>query len=226
MPGYRVLGRLGRGGMGVVYKAIHLALNRPVALKMLGRNAYELDPETPARFRKEAEALASLRHPNIVPVYEVGEVNGLPFFTMELVDGGDLATRIRIHPPGPAEAARIATQLARRASRPRCGHLAPRFEAQQHLDECGWRSSERGLQLDQPAGGTSAVTSPEGLLVPKIADFGLAKRSARPAATTRTMTQAGDILGTPSYMAPEQAKGMAPGPSGHRPTSMPWRHSV
>src|SRR5439155_25599002 len=65
VPGYRIVGRLGRGGMGVVYKAIHLALNRPVALKMLGGSAHGLDDETRTRFRKEAEALASLRHPNI-----------------------------------------------------------------------------------------------------------------------------------------------------------------
>src|SRR5262245_41897553 len=113
VPGYRILGRLGRGGMGVVYKAVHLALHRTVALKMLGGSAHGLDDETRARFRKEAEALASLRHPNIVPVYEVGEVDGLPFFTMELVEGGDLATRIQNNRPGPLEAARIAAQLAR-----------------------------------------------------------------------------------------------------------------
>jgi eukaryotic-like serine/threonine-protein kinase len=215
VPGYRVLGRLGRGGMGVVYKAIHLALNRPVALKMLGGNAYESDPETRSRFRKEAEALASLRHPNIVPVYEVGEVDGLPFFTMELVEGGDLATRLRNHPTGPPEAARIAAQLAR-------GVQAAHDTGILHRDlkpsnilmsaESGARTTE--LTAAGTTGGRSAFPTPLPVLVPKIADFGLAKRFGAARGNDRTMTQAGDILGTPSYMAPEQAEGHGTGAIG------------
>jgi eukaryotic-like serine/threonine-protein kinase len=200
--GYRIVARLGRGGMGVVYKAIHLALNRPVALKMLGGSVHGLDDETRARFRKEAEALASLRHPNIVPVYEVGEADGLPFFTMELVEGGDLATRIRTNRPGPAEAARIAAQLAR-------GVQAAHEAGILHRD---LKPSNVLLAIPESTGSRfdeespSRPSGPE-YRVPKIADFGLAKRFGAGRGDDRTMTQAGDVIGTPSYMAPEQATG-------------------
>jgi WD40 repeat protein len=215
VPGYRVLGRLGRGGMGVVYKAIHLALNRPVALKMLGGNAYELDPETRARFRKEAEALASLRHPNIVPVYEVGEVDGLPFFTMELVDGGDLATRIRNHPPSPIEAARIAAQLASGVQAAHdAGILHRDLKPSNILMSAESSSRSTDLNAATLTAGRSAFPTPLPIVVPKIADFGLAKRFGAARGADRTMTQAGDILGTPSYMAPEQAEGHGAGDIG------------
>jgi serine/threonine-protein kinase len=90
IPGYDMQAVLGRGGMGVVYQARHLRLNRPVALKMLSAGAYA-GPLERARFQREAEAVAGLRHANIVQVYDVGEHEGCPFFTMELVEGGSLA---------------------------------------------------------------------------------------------------------------------------------------
>ena len=94
---------LGRGGMGVVYKARHLRLNRPVALKMLLAGAYA-GPAERERFLREAEAVAGLRHPNIVQVYDVGDLDGRPYFTMEFVEGGSLAQKLAGHaaagPPG------------------------------------------------------------------------------------------------------------------------------
>ena len=99
LPGYEVKEVLGRGGMGVVYRAWHLRLNRPVALKMLlsGQHA---SPEELERFLREAEAVAGLRHPNIVQVYDVGDVDGRPYFTMELVEGGNLARKLAEGPAG------------------------------------------------------------------------------------------------------------------------------
>jgi serine/threonine protein kinase/WD40 repeat protein len=209
IPGYRILGRLGRGGMGVVYKAIHLPLNRLVAIKMLGGTADDIDPDTRTRFRKEAEALASLRHPNIVPVYEVGEADGLPFFTMELVEGGDLAGRIRSHPPTPPEAARIAAQLARAVEAAHeAGILHRDLKPSNVLLQ---RTEDRGQRTDV---GLSVLCPLSSVLCPKIADFGLAKRFGAARGDDRTMTQAGDILGTPSYMAPEQAEGKGSGSVG------------
>src|SRR5262249_57941776 len=90
VPGYEIQGVLGRGGMGVVFKARHLKLNRTVALKMLLADGYAR-PEELARFRRDAEALAALRHPNIVQVHDAGEVGGRPYFTMECVEGGTLS---------------------------------------------------------------------------------------------------------------------------------------
>src|SRR6516165_12337023 len=94
IPGYEVEAVLGRGGMGIVFRARHLRLNRPVAIKMLLGGAYA-GPRDLARFQREAEAEAGLRHPHIVQVHDVGEHDGRPYFTMELVDGGSLAQKLR-----------------------------------------------------------------------------------------------------------------------------------
>src|SRR5262249_7522125 len=109
VPGYRVEALLGRGGMGVVYRAWHLRLNRAVALKMLlaGPGAR---PEELARFQREAQALAALRHPNVVQVFDAGDVDGRPYFTMELVEGSNLADQIQGVPqPGHQAAALVGT---------------------------------------------------------------------------------------------------------------------
>jgi serine/threonine protein kinase len=106
IPGYSVGDILGRGGMGVVYKARHLRLNRPVAVKMMLNGSFAGPPEL-ARFQREAEALAALQHPNIVQVHDVGETGGLPYFTMELVDGGNLAQKLGGIPQSAREAATL-----------------------------------------------------------------------------------------------------------------------
>src|SRR5262245_13532395 len=112
VPGYEIIRELGRGGMGVAYLARHLGLKRQVALKML-LHAQVAGSTAAARFSAEAETLAALRHPNIVPIYDRGEHNGLSYFAMEFCDGGSLADRISESPLPPDEAARIVQQLAR-----------------------------------------------------------------------------------------------------------------
>ena len=105
IPGYEVEAVLGRGGMGIVYKARHLRLNRLVALKMLLAGAYA-GPEELERFLREAEAVAGLRHANIVQVYDVGDHDGRPYFTMEFVEGGSLAQKLAGTPQPAGQAAR------------------------------------------------------------------------------------------------------------------------
>ncbi|HEX4607379.1 MAG TPA: serine/threonine-protein kinase, partial [Urbifossiella sp.] len=175
IPGYEVQAVLGRGGMGVVYKARHLRLNRPVALKMLPAGA-AAGPESRVRFLREAEAAAGLRHPNIVPVFDTGDQDGHPYFTMEFVEGGSLAGTVAgtTRPPRPAAA--LVAALADAA------HAA-------HAAGIVHRDLKPGNVL-LTADGT-----------PKISDFGLARRVDGAADLTRT----GTTLGTPSYMAPEQA---------------------
>src|SRR5262249_3770584 len=97
IPGYEILGVLSRGGMGVVYKARHLRLNRLVALKMI-LSGVHTGPRGLARFLAEAEAVARLRHPNIVQIYDIGEAAGSPYFALEYVEGGSLARRLKGDP--------------------------------------------------------------------------------------------------------------------------------
>src|SRR5260370_12051479 len=111
VPGYEMETVLGRGGMGVVYKATHLRLNRTVALKMLLAGAYA-GPHELARFQREAEAVAGLRHANIVQVYDVADHEGRPYFTMEFVDGGSLAEKLAGMPQPARQAAALAATLA------------------------------------------------------------------------------------------------------------------
>src|SRR5262249_3292111 len=112
VPGYEVQEELGRGGMGVVYKARQRSLNRMVALKMVLAGAHA-GPDELARFRTEAEAGARLRHPNIVQIYEVGELDGRPYFALEYVEGGSLAQRVAGQPLPVREAAELVGTLAR-----------------------------------------------------------------------------------------------------------------
>lgn len=177
-PGFEILGVLGRGGMGVVYSARQQALKRRVALKMVTAGVHA-SPEQLARFQIEAEAVASLQHTNIVQIYEVGEHKGIPFFALEYVDGGTLVERIADHPFSPRRAADLVKMLA----------VAVHF------------AHEHGIVHRDLKPGNVLMTK-DGL--PKITDFGLAKRTEEGASS---QTQAGSILGTPSYMAPEQAKG-------------------
>jgi serine/threonine-protein kinase len=177
VPGYEVLGELGRGGMAVVHKARHLGLKRLVALKMIlaGAHAGEADL---ARFRAEAEAIARLQHPNIVQIYEVGEHAGRHYLALEFVDGGTLAQRLNVTPLPPREAAELVRALARAV------HYAH-----------GRGVIHRDLK---PA---NILLARDG--TPKVSDFGLAKQLAQDTG----QTQMGTLLGTPSYMAPEQAEG-------------------
>jgi serine/threonine-protein kinase len=175
--GYEVESVLGRGGMGVVFKARHLKLNRIVALKMLLAGAYAGPPEL-ARFHREAAAVAALRHPNIVQVYDAGEVGGHPYFTMEYVEGGTLAHRLAAEPVTPRRAAELVAILA---------------SAVQFAHQSGF--IHRDLKP------VNILLTPEG--TPKITDFGL----VRSIEEGTEVTQTGARLGTPSYMAPEQAVG-------------------
>jgi serine/threonine-protein kinase len=177
VPGYEVEAVLGRGGMGVVYKARHLRLNRPVALKMLLVGAYAGAHEL-ARFLREAEAVAGLRHANIVQVHDVGDFAGMPYFTMEFVEGGSLAQKLAGTPQPARQAAALLATLAGAVQAAHQGGIV-------HRDL-------------KPA---NVLLTADG--TPKISDFGLARRLDAEAGHTLT----GTLVGTPSYMAPEQAQG-------------------
>jgi WD40 repeat protein len=177
IPGYEILGELGRGGMSVVYRARQLGLGRVVALKMIRLGA-QAGPDELARFRREAEAVARLHHPNIVQVYELGEQDGRPFLALEFCDGGSLAAALAGQPQPVRRAAELTATLARAV------HAA---------HEAG--VVHRDLK---PA---NVLLNADG--TPRITDFGLAKKLD---GDTR-LTATGAILGTPSYMAPEQASG-------------------
>ncbi|HVS38219.1 MAG TPA: serine/threonine-protein kinase, partial [Gemmataceae bacterium] len=176
VPGYEILRELGRGGMGVVYQARQIQLNRIVALKMILAGGHA-GPTHLARFKTEAEAVARLQHPNIVQIFEVGECGGLPYFSLEFCSGGGLDKKLAGTPLPPKEAAALIETLARAV------HVAHR----QHVIHRDLKPANVLLT----EGGTA-----------KITDFGLAKKLDAAGGT-----QTGDIVGTPSYMAPEQAAG-------------------
>jgi serine/threonine protein kinase len=176
-PSYELLGIIGRGGMGVVYKARSTRLGRVVAIKTIT----ELDPAQPdqsARFQDEAQAAARLQHPNIIALYEIGEHQGRPYLVQEFVDGGDLRKLLASKPMEVRRAAELLEILARAV------HAA-------HAAGIVHRDLKPGNILLTAHG------------VPKVADFGLAKLLGSDFGRTRS----GQVLGTPSYMAPEQADG-------------------
>jgi tetratricopeptide (TPR) repeat protein/tRNA A-37 threonylcarbamoyl transferase component Bud32 len=177
VAGYEILGELGRGGMGVVYKAKHKRLNRVVALKMVLAGAHAA-PEQLARFNSEAESVAQLQHPNIVQIYEVGEHDGLPYFSLEYVEGGSLTEKLAGKPQPFRDAAQLVETLAAAMA---CAHL-------------------HGIIHRDLKPGNVLLTK-DGQ--PKITDFGLAKRLEGDSSQTKS----GTLMGTPSYMAPEQARG-------------------
>jgi tetratricopeptide (TPR) repeat protein len=183
VPGYALVRELGRGGMGVVYLAQQLRLDRPVALKMPPAG---LDIEEWHRFRTEAAAAARLQHPHIVQVHETGEHQGRPFLVMELLEGGSLAQKLAQAPLAARPAAEMLEKLARAV------HYA----------------HERGV-IHRDLKPANVLLTADG--TPKVSDFGLARRlneTLWPATqSSAARTETGAILGTPSYMAPEQAAG-------------------
>jgi serine/threonine protein kinase/WD40 repeat protein len=203
VPGYEILGELGRGGMGVVYKARHLALNRVVALKVLLAGSHA-SAEDQLRFRTEAEAVAQLRHPGIVQVYDYGSPDGVPYLALEYCDGGSLAVRMRGQPQPPREAARLVEAVARGVQAAHEHGIIHRDLKPGNILLQGVRSQGAGVSKDKDRD-PSALTPDSCPLtpVPKIADFGLAKWLAN----DRGLTQSGTTMGTPSYIAPEQARG-------------------
>jgi serine/threonine-protein kinase len=172
---YDILETLGRGGMGVVYKALDARLNRPVAVKVLPA------PAMKSRFQREALAVARLQHPNIVQIYDIGEHEGLAYVVLEFVRGGSLAQKLRKEALAPRAAAQTVATLAR---------------ALQHAHDQGI------IHRDMKP--SNVLLTSDGQ--PKIADFGLAKVQEL-ANEDPARTHEGMILGTPSYMAPEQAAG-------------------
>ena len=201
---YEILTEVGRGGMGVVYKARHRGLHRLAALKMVLAGEFA-SPAQELRFRLEAELAARVRHPNIVQVYEIGTYQGRPFLVMEWVEGGSLADRLDGQSWPPGEAASLLETLARAIH-------AAHVEGVVHRD---LKPANILLQRDggerinaQGASSRSGFTAdPASRLHPKITDFGL----ARPIEGGVTVTQSGFLVGTPGYMAPEQAAGTGRG---------------
>jgi WD40 repeat protein/serine/threonine protein kinase len=181
IAGYEILGELGEGGMGVVYKARQIRLGRVVALKMIlaGAKARRRDL---TRFQTEMEAVARLQHPTIVQLYEVGEHEGQPYCALEYVDGGNLAQKLAGTPWPARQAAQLIETLARAI------HAA---------------HQQKVIHRDlKPA---NVLLGSDGS--PKISDFGLAKQLTEAEAPLKHVTHTGEIMGTPSYMAPEQAQG-------------------
>lgn len=176
---YELLGELGRGGMGVVFRARQGSLDRIVALKLMHQTLSE-DREHAARFLREARVAASLRHPGIVAIYDLGRLEGVPFFTMEWVEGSSLEELLTDGPVAPARAAELVMIVAQSIA-----HAHEHGVVHRDL-----KPSNVLLDLDGR---------------PKLADFGLAKDLS--AHTPRGATQPGFLIGTPAHMAPEQAAG-------------------
>jgi serine/threonine protein kinase len=174
---YELLAEVGRGGMGIVYRARHTSLNRVVALKMILPGA-GLSREDLQRFHTEAESTAQLRHPNIVSLHAVGEIDGRHFYSMDFIDGASLSQRL--------------------AAGPLCGRLAARYLA----------TVARAIHHAHRQGILHRDLKPSNILLdaddqPHVTDFGLAKKLGADSGQTRT----GQVMGTPSYMSPEQANG-------------------
>jgi serine/threonine-protein kinase len=208
---YELLEEIARGGMGVVFKARQISLNRIVALKMIlaGQLASADDVR---RFKTEAEAAAALDHPHIVPIYEVGEREGQHYFTMKLVEGGSLAGQIERLTREPREAVRLVAQVARAVHYAHQHGILHRDLKPANVllqkDEGGriYLKDEGGRRKDekrQESSSNSSFLLPPSSLLPMVTDFGLAKRVAGDTGQTRT----GAIVGTPGYLPPEQARG-------------------
>ncbi len=190
---YELIDEIGRGGMGVVYKARDRRLGRLVAVKMI-RSAALASPAEVERFLAEARAKARLDHPNLVPIFEVGEADGLPYFVMALVDGGSLQQRLAAGPLPAREAAEVVRQVGLGIE-----HAHGRGVLHRDLKPQNILLQTKG---DSHAGGEPGSTPTR--WVPKVSDFGLARLVDQ-----EGQTATGEILGTPGYMPPEQAAGRA-----------------
>lgn len=195
VPGYELQGELGRGGMGVVYKARQIGLGRTVALKMLLAGTHA-DPTTLARFRSEAEAVGRLRHPNVVQVHDTGVCDGQPYFALEYVEDGTLAQHTRGIPQSPRSAATLVEVLARAVAAAHREGIIHRDLKPANILLCRRTRAESGA-VEKGGLDLSAFE-------PKVSDFGLARSLEQ----TDGLTQTGMVVGTPSYMAPEQAAGL------------------
>ncbi len=185
IPGYEIQEILGRGGMGIVYRARQTALHRDVAIKTIRAGA-AADTDDQSRFRREAEAIGRLQHPHVVAIFDVGTCDGRPYFSMEYCPGGTLAQWRKTHTATLDEAVRLFTKVA------------------------------SGVAALHGLGIVHRDLKPQNVLLaadgePKVSDFGLAKieSETRPEGAESTLTQTGALLGTPAYMAPEQALGEA-----------------
>jgi serine/threonine protein kinase len=198
---FELLSELGRGGMGVVYKARQKSLNRIVALKMV-REAHLASAADRARFEAEAKAAARLQHPNIVTVHEVGTFDGQAYFCMEYVEGRTLAQLVAAQGPlPPREAARLVAAIARAVEHAHAQGVVHRdLKPSNVLVANGQWSGAREKTGAEPS---SLATDHWPLATIKVTDFGLAKQVDRGESLTKT----GAVVGTPSYMAPEQATG-------------------
>ncbi|VTU01226.1 wd40 repeat-containing protein : WD40 repeat-containing protein OS=Singulisphaera acidiphila (strain ATCC BAA-1392 / DSM 18658 / VKM B-2454 / MOB10) GN=Sinac_7396 PE=3 SV=1: Pkinase: PSCyt1: PSCyt1 [Gemmataceae bacterium] len=200
--GYELLDVIDQGGMGIVYRAVQVKLRRVVALKMIA--GFRAGPKNLARFRAEAEAIAHLQHPHIVQVHEVGEVDGHSFFSMEYLAGGTLATVLERGPLAPAAAAEVVEVLARAVHHAHVRGVVHRdLKPGNVLFGVGSGEWAAGIQNGRPPSSLPTDHSPLPTGPPKVADFGLAKRLGADSNHTAT----GEVVGTPAYMAPEQAAG-------------------
>lgn len=211
IPGYEIIAELGRGGMGVVYKARQLSPDRIVAIKLLRDSALAGSQEL-GRFRIEAESVARVQHPNVIQIYEAGEHQGHLYIAMELAEGGSLDHEIAGQPQPVRPAATLVRTLAlaiehahthqviHRDLKPGNILLADVHSSDSQISPSGTEQSDQTPDRDD-----SGIGQPTRVIrVPKITDFGLAKRLDR---DSTAWTQTGAVLGTASYMAPEQASG-------------------
>ena len=202
VPGYEIVREIGRGGMGVVYEARQLGLNRTVALKMI-LTGLRAGPKDLARFRSEAAALARLQHPNIVQIYDVGEAAGRPFFVFEFMGGGSLAELLEGTPQPVRPAAQLALTLARAVHAAHGNGVIHR-----DLKPANILLEARGESvIGSPEPGIGGIQTNQMTRAVKITDFGLAKCIGEGGEQTDLPgpTITGELLGTPNYMAPEQA---------------------